>query len=114
MGVAFAGAGPGRVVWEPVPTWPGRDVPVVTGPRESRLRGRWACAKRVGENAHRHKRKVRWLGVWGSVRETRGRTPMVKKTRVGYGCRVAGMQGENIWAMPKRKGPPFVLWFPRI
>ncbi len=75
--------GPGRVVREPVPVWPGWGVPVVTGPRESRPLVRWACAKRVGETHTDTKKKVRWLSVYGSVWNTSGRTPMEKGNQGG-------------------------------
>ena len=96
--------GPGRVVREPVPAWPGRGEPVVTGPRESRLLVRWACAKRVRGNAHRHKKKVRWLSVCGSVWDTSGRTPMEKgKLGWGTGAKPQACREKNIWTVPKRR-----------
>ena len=93
----------GRVVCEPEPRWPGRDEPVVTGPRESLLSSAEACVKQVGGNAHRHKKNLVGQVRVAQCVEASGRTPMRKNTRVGYGCCDIGNSREKILGRAKRK-----------
>jgi hypothetical protein len=91
----------GRAVCGPEPRWPGRDVPVVTGPRESQMGSpvgmrQTGLGKRTPTQNKNQLIRCEWLCVWELVDAHR----LERKLGWGTGAVTEEQQGENIGVRP--------------